>query len=64
MVKEALSNAIYHRGYDVREPIEVHVEKDRIEIVNFPGLDRSVTQGELKNYKFRTDDIAEKRRIR
>ena len=46
-----MSNAVYHRGYDVREPIEVRVEQDRIEIVSFPGPDRSVTQEGLKNYR-------------
>ena len=46
--KEALANAVYHRGYDIREPIEVRVEKDMIEIVSFPGADRSVTGDILK----------------
>lgn len=50
-IEEALSNAVYHRAYDVREPIEVRVERDRIEIVSFPGPDRSVTQEGLKNYR-------------
>lgn len=50
-VEEALSNAVYHRAYDEREPIEVRVEKDRIEIVSFPGSDRSVTVEGLKNYR-------------
>lgn len=50
-LEEALSNAVYHRGYDVREPIEVRVEQDRIEIVSFPGPDRSVTPEGLKNYR-------------
>lgn len=27
-LEEALANAVYHRGYDIREPIEVRVEKD------------------------------------
>lgn len=50
-IEEALSNAVYHRAYDVREPIEVRVERDRIEIVSFPGPDRSVTKKGLKNYR-------------
>lgn len=50
-VEEALSNAVYHRAYDEREPIEVRVENDRIEIVSFPGPDRSVTIEGLKNYQ-------------
>lgn len=50
-IEEALSNAVYHRAYDEREPIEVRVEEDRIEIVSFPGPDRSVTMEGLKNYR-------------
>lgn len=50
-VEEALSNAVYHRAYGEREPIEVRIESDRIEIVSFPGPDRSVTQEGLKNYR-------------
>lgn len=37
MIDEALSDAVYHRVYDVREPIEVRIEPDRIEIVSYPG---------------------------
>lgn len=36
-VKEALANAIYHKDYAQREPIEVSVRSDRIEILSFPG---------------------------
>ena len=50
-MEEALSNAVYHRAYDEREPIEVRVENDRIEIVSFPGPDRSVTLEGLKSYR-------------
>ena len=50
-IEEALSNAVYHRAYDEREPIEVRVENDRIEIVSFPGPDRSVTMEGLKSYR-------------
>lgn len=50
-VEEALSNAVYHRAYDEREPIEVRVENDRIEIVSFPGPDRSVTIEGLKSFR-------------
>lgn len=35
----------------MREPIEVRVENDRIEIVSFPGPDRSITIEGLQNYR-------------
>lgn len=50
-IEEALANAVYHKGYDVREPIEVRVENQQIEIISHPGPDRSVTIEGLKNYK-------------
>ena len=50
-MEEALANAVYHRAYDIRGPIEVRVEKEMIEIVSFPGPDRSVTKEGLKRYK-------------
>lgn len=50
-IEESLSNAVYHRAYDEREPIEVRIENDRIEIVSFPGPDRSITLEGLKTYR-------------
>ncbi len=49
-IEEALSNAVYHKGYDVREPIEVRVLPDRIEILSHPGADRSISLEGLRNY--------------
>ena len=50
-IEEALSNAVYHKGYDIREPIEVRVLLDRIEILSHPGADRSISMEGLKNYR-------------
>jgi ATP-dependent DNA helicase RecG len=35
-IEEALANAVYHRGYDVREPIEVRISPTEIVVVNLP----------------------------
>ena len=50
-IEEALANAVYHKAYDEREPIEVRVNHDMIEIISHPGPDRSVTIQGLKEYK-------------
>ena len=50
-IEEALANAVYHKAYDEREPIEVRINKDKIEIISHPGPDRSVTLEGLKNYE-------------
>ena len=53
-IEEALSNAVYHKAYDEREPIEVRVEKDMIEIISHPGPDRSVTLEGLRTFRVRS----------
>ena len=50
-IEEALANAIYHKAYNEREPIEVRVNHDMIEIISHPGPDRSVTLEGLRKYK-------------
>jgi ATP-dependent DNA helicase RecG len=47
-LEECIVNAFYHRGYDIREPIEVRIHPDRIEILNFPGPDRSIKMEDIK----------------
>jgi ATP-dependent DNA helicase RecG len=41
-IKEALVNAMYHRGYDQREPVEVRINPEGIDIVSYPGPDASI----------------------
>lgn len=36
-IEEALSNAVYHKSYEMAKPIEVQVWPDKIEILSFPG---------------------------
>ncbi len=36
-LEEALANAVYHKSYELPNPIEVQVWPDRIEILSFPG---------------------------
>ena len=50
-IEESLCNAVYHKGYDVREPIEVRILPDRIEIVSHPGADRSISEESLRTYR-------------
>lgn len=46
-LEEALVNAVFHRGYDQREPIEVRVNPDCIEILSYPGPDPSIRREHL-----------------
>lgn len=36
-VEEALANAVFHKSYELGNPIEVQMWPDRIEILSFPG---------------------------
>lgn len=41
-LEELVANAVYHRDYQVREPIEIRVYRNSLVIVNFGGPDRSL----------------------
>lgn len=42
-IEEAVVNAFYHRDYMSYEPVTIEIEPDGINIMNFPGIDRSVS---------------------
>ena len=33
-----LANAVYHKSYQIHEPITVRIEADKLEITSIPGL--------------------------
>ena len=47
-VEEALCNAVYHKSYQIREPITVTVTPEKMEILSLPGPDRSITDDDLQ----------------
>ncbi len=42
-IEEILSNSVYHRSYQINEPITVRITPEGIEITSFPGFDRSIS---------------------
>ncbi len=50
-VEEALVNAVYHRSYEIREPIEVRITPEEMVVLSFPGPDRSIRLEDLKQGK-------------
>ncbi|HAG05202.1 MAG TPA: AAA family ATPase [Lachnospiraceae bacterium] len=52
-VEEILSNAVYHRSYQINEPITVRITPQSIEITSFPGFDRSITDEDIAKYQIR-----------
>ena len=47
-IEEALVNAIYHRSYEEREPVEVRITPQELAILSFPGPDRSIRMRDLR----------------
>jgi predicted HTH transcriptional regulator len=41
-IEEAVVNAVYHRSYEEREPVEVRIGRDELVVLSFPGPDRSI----------------------
>lgn len=52
-IEEALSNAVYHRSYQVAEPVTVRIETDKLIIDSFPGPDRTISDKDLNEKKLR-----------
>ncbi len=50
-IEEALSNAIYHKSYQVGEPITVVITPEKMEITSLPGPDRTITDEDIANRK-------------
>ena len=47
-IEEALANAIYHRSYEEREPVEVRISAEELVVLSYPGPDRSVRLEQLR----------------
>ncbi len=62
-IKEILANAVYHRDYQIKEPITLVRTPSYIEIKSFPGLNRSITDEMIKNLNIRSAGEYRNRRI-
>jgi len=51
-LEEALCNAVYHRSYEIREPVEMRILPDSITIGSFPGPDRSISDRDMGEFRF------------
>jgi len=60
-LEEFLSNAVYHKSYQIYEPITVRIEKNEIRITSVPGPDRSISDEDIKNFTMRTDRYRNRR---
>ncbi|MBQ0088068.1 MAG: putative DNA binding domain-containing protein [Prevotellaceae bacterium] len=50
-LEEAVVNALYHRDYKEREPVEITIEPDKISILSYSGPDRSISLESIREAK-------------
>lgn len=63
-LEEVIVNAVYHRSYEEREPIEIRISRTKIEVLSFPGPVRSVKmkdfdKGRVVSRRYRNRRIGE-----
>lgn len=46
--EESVVNALYHRDYQEREPVEITIEPTHVDILSYSGPDRSITSEAIK----------------
>jgi ATP-dependent DNA helicase RecG len=47
-LEEIIVNALYHRSYQEREPVEISIMPEQIEVVSYNGADRSIRLEDLR----------------
>ena len=47
-IEESVVNAVYHRSYEIREPVEVRITREDLLVLSFPGPDRSIKLDDLR----------------
>jgi ATP-dependent DNA helicase RecG len=52
-IEEALANAVYHRNYELQDPIEVRILPSTIEIISYNGVDPSLRQSDFDEGRVR-----------
>ena len=50
-VEEAVVNAVHHKDYQIAEPITITATPDKIEILSFPGPDRSISDESIQSLR-------------
>jgi len=63
-LEESIANALYHRSWEIREPVVIRILPDCIEIINQGGPDRSVKmdeilKGVIRNKRYRNRRIGD-----
>ena len=60
-IEEILANAVYHKSYQINEPITVRITTNQIEITSFPGFDRSISDLSIEDEDIRARSYRNRR---
>ena len=60
-IEEVLSNAVYHKAYNIPEPITVTFTPKCMTVLSLPGPDWSISDEDMKKYKFVSDRCRNRR---
>jgi len=55
-LREIISNAVFHQGYDQRRNIEIQIFRERVEVTNYPGPLPPVTNSDLFEERVKARD--------
>lgn len=47
-IRELLVNAVYHKSYEIGEPVVITVLRDRIEFLNYPGPSAAISEEDIR----------------
>lgn len=61
VLDEIIGNAILHKNYQLYEPISIRINKESIEITSIPGIDISISNGEINNLTLRSTKYRNRR---
>ena len=61
--EEAVVNALYHRDYREREPVEITIEPDKVSILSYSGPDRSISMESIQKAERLTSRRYRNRRL-
>ncbi len=52
-LEEIVVNALYHRSYEIPEPVKIYVYGDRIEVTSLPGPDPSIPDADVSSLRLK-----------
>lgn len=52
-IREVLANALYHRSYEIPEPVKVYIYNDHMEVTSLPGPEPGISDEDIRRLRMR-----------